>query len=91
MPMKKPGLQRSRDQRILFGVCGGLAEWLGWNATLVRLLFFAVSVASAAFPGILVYVVLAILMPVRERESLEELLDLDAPHLARRRSRSAVG
>lgn len=69
MPVKKPGLLRSRDQRLLFGVCGGLAEWLGWNATLVRLLFFVVSVASAAFPGILVYLVMWILMPVREREA----------------------
>jgi phage shock protein PspC (stress-responsive transcriptional regulator) len=66
MPVKKPGLQRSRDQRILAGVCGGLAEWLGWSPSLVRLLYVIVSVASAAFPGILVYIVLWILMPERE-------------------------
>ncbi len=60
------GLQRSRDQHIIAGVCGGLAEWLGWNATGVRILFVAVSLASAAFPGILVYLVLWILMPQRE-------------------------
>lgn len=66
MPVKKPGLQRSRDQRILAGVCGGIAEWLGWNATTVRILYVLVSVLSAAFPGILVYVVLWILMPLRE-------------------------
>jgi phage shock protein PspC (stress-responsive transcriptional regulator) len=66
MPVKKPGLQRSRDQRIIAGVCGGIAEWLGWNAALVRLLYVIVSLASAAFPGILVYVILWILMPERE-------------------------
>lgn len=66
MPVKKPGLQRSRDQRILAGVCGGIAEWLGWNALLVRLLYVILSIASAAFPGILVYVILWILMPERE-------------------------
>jgi phage shock protein PspC (stress-responsive transcriptional regulator) len=66
MPVKKPGLQRSRDQRIIAGVCGGIAEWLGWNVTLVRLLYVIVSLASAAFPGILVYVILWILMPERE-------------------------
>jgi phage shock protein PspC (stress-responsive transcriptional regulator) len=66
MPVKKPGLQRSRDQRILAGVCGGIAEWLGWSATTVRILFFLVSVLSAAFPGILVYLILWILMPERE-------------------------
>jgi len=66
MPVKKPGLQRSRDQRIIAGVCGGIAEWLGWDPTVVRLLYVIVSIASAAFPGILVYLVLWVLMPKRE-------------------------
>lgn len=65
MPIQKPGLQRSREQRMLAGVCGGLAEWLGWSPTLVRILFVVVSIASAAFPGILVYLILWILMPSR--------------------------
>jgi phage shock protein C len=56
-------LHRSRRHRILAGVCGGLADWLGWSPTLVRLLYVVVSVASAAFPGILAYLVLWILMP----------------------------
>ncbi len=66
MTPARSGLQRSRDQRIVAGVCGGLAEWLGWNATVVRILFVAVSLVSAGFPGILVYLVLWILMPQRE-------------------------
>ncbi len=44
-------------------MCGGLADWLGWDATLVRILYVVVSILSAAFPGILVYVVLWIVMP----------------------------
>jgi phage shock protein C len=56
-------LRRSRRQRLLGGVCGGLAEWLGWDATLVRIVYVVLSVCSAAFPGILVYVVLWIVMP----------------------------
>ena len=44
-------------------VCGGMAEWLGWDATLVRVLFVCISVFSAAFPGILVYLGLWLLMP----------------------------
>jgi phage shock protein PspC (stress-responsive transcriptional regulator) len=48
---------------MLAGVCGGLAEWLGWDATLVRILFVLVSVLSAAFPGILVYLILWVVMP----------------------------
>jgi phage shock protein C len=56
-------LRRSRRHRMLAGVCGGLADWLGWDPTLLRILYVAVSVCSAAFPGILVYVVLRIVMP----------------------------
>jgi phage shock protein C len=59
------GLHRSRRNRIIAGVCGGIAEWLGWDPTLVRVLYVLVSVLSAAFPGILVYLVLWVLMPKR--------------------------
>jgi phage shock protein PspC (stress-responsive transcriptional regulator) len=66
MTSPRPGLQRSRSHRMIAGVCGGLAEWLGWSPTLVRVLFFLVSVLSAAFPGILVYVIMWFLMPLRD-------------------------
>lgn len=56
-------LYRSRRDAIIAGVCGGIAEWLGWNATLVRLLYVVISIASVAFPGILAYVILWIAMP----------------------------
>jgi phage shock protein PspC (stress-responsive transcriptional regulator) len=48
---------------MIAGVCGGLAEWLGWDATLVRVLYVVISVLSVAFPGIIVYLVLWFLMP----------------------------
>jgi phage shock protein C len=54
---------------MLAGVCGGIADWLGWNATLVRILFFLVSVLSAAFPGIIAYLILWLVMPLRETDS----------------------
>jgi phage shock protein PspC (stress-responsive transcriptional regulator) len=56
-------LHRSREHRILAGVCGGIADWLGWSPTVVRILFVVISIASAAFPGILAYIILWILMP----------------------------
>ena len=56
-------LRRSRSHRMLGGVCGGLADWLGWDPTLVRILYVLVSVCSAAFPGILIYAILWIVMP----------------------------
>jgi phage shock protein PspC (stress-responsive transcriptional regulator) len=55
-------LCRSRD-RIIAGVCGGIAEWLGWDPTLVRILYVAISILSAGFPGTLVYIALWIVMP----------------------------
>jgi phage shock protein PspC (stress-responsive transcriptional regulator) len=56
-------LKRSRRNRIIAGVCGGIANSLGWNPTLVRLLYVVVSIGSAAFPGILVYIVLWLATP----------------------------
>jgi phage shock protein C len=56
-------LHRSRRNRMIAGVCGGLAETLGWDATMVRLLYVLVSILSAAFPGILVYLVLWVVAP----------------------------
>lgn len=58
----KPHLTRSRH-KVIAGVCAGLAEWLGWDITTVRILYVLLSILSAGFPGILVYVVLWIVMP----------------------------
>jgi len=56
-------LQLSNRYKMIAGVCGCFAEWLGWNVTLVRVLYVVVSVAAVAFPGILVYLILWALMP----------------------------
>ena len=56
-------LRRSRRDRMIAGVCGGLAEWLGWDVTVVRVLYVVVSALSAAFPGIIAYIVLWAVMP----------------------------
>ena len=54
-------LRRSRRHRIIAGVCGGIAEWRGWNVTLVRLAFVVGSLVPIV-PGFVVYVVLWILV-----------------------------
>jgi phage shock protein PspC (stress-responsive transcriptional regulator) len=56
-------LYRSRRNSIIAGVCGGIAEWLGWSPTWVRLLYILISILSVAFPGIIVYIILWIVMP----------------------------
>ena len=48
---------------MLAGVMGGIAQRFGWSSTLVRIIFVILSIASAAFPGILVYLILWLLMP----------------------------
>ena len=56
-------LHRSRRNRMLAGVCGGLAEALGWDVTMVRILYVLLSILSAGFPGTLVYIVLWVVVP----------------------------
>ena len=61
--MANVGLYRSNRSNMIAGVMGGIAERFGWNANLLRIIFVLVSVMSAAFPGILVYLVLWLIMP----------------------------
>jgi phage shock protein PspC (stress-responsive transcriptional regulator) len=63
MTPTKDKLHRSSTNRVIAGVCGGFAEWLGWNPTTFRVLFVVVSILSAAFPGMLVYLILWLVMP----------------------------
>ena len=56
-------LIRTKRNKVIAGVCGGLANWLGWDPTLVRVAYVLLSILSAAFPGILVYIILWIVMP----------------------------
>ncbi len=61
--MEKSKLTRSSNKGVIAGVCAGLAEWLGWDIALVRILYVIISLASAAFPGTIVYIILWIVMP----------------------------
>lgn len=56
-------LYRSQRDRMVAGVCGGLAEVLGWTPFRVRLVYVVVSILSVAFPGALVYVILWLIIP----------------------------
>jgi phage shock protein PspC (stress-responsive transcriptional regulator) len=53
---------------MLGGVCGGIAEYFGWPSWVVRLIYVLVSILSAAFPGILIYLLLWFLMPLQEED-----------------------
>ena len=60
--LDKP-LRRSTNNAMLTGVCGGIAKWLGWDPTVVRVVYVLLSVFSIAFPGILAYIILTFLIP----------------------------
>lgn len=65
MPTAESQVRRSNDKMIA-GVCGGLAARLGWSPGRFRLAYVILSICSAAFPGILVYAVLWLVMPPPE-------------------------
>lgn len=48
---------------MIAGVCGGLAEYFDMDPTLVRIGFVLLSVLSTGFPGLIVYIILAFVMP----------------------------
>ena len=78
-------LVRSRTDRMVGGVCGGLARYLGVDATLVRLVFVLIAVAPG--PGVLVYLVLWIVMPAEDRPAgatVEQNIQANAEEIADR-------
>ncbi len=60
--MYEKKLTRSHDQ-VIAGVCAGIAEYFGWDIALVRIVYLLLSIFSMAFPGILIYIILWIVMP----------------------------
>jgi phage shock protein PspC (stress-responsive transcriptional regulator) len=64
--MPEGTLVRSRNDRMIAGVCGGIARWLGWDSTAVRILFVLATIFSFGLGGILAYVILGIIMPAEE-------------------------
>ncbi|MBP3193604.1 PspC domain-containing protein [Natronogracilivirga saccharolytica] len=55
-------LTKSATDSILFGVCGGIAEYFGWDSTLVRVIFIVATIFSFSSFALL-YLVLAVIMP----------------------------
>ncbi|HII92027.1 MAG TPA: PspC domain-containing protein [Methanosarcina sp.] len=59
----KKRLTKSKKERMLFGVCGGLGEYFGIDPTFIRLAFAALALQGI---GIVLYIILAIIMPSGE-------------------------
>lgn len=56
-------LRRSSSDKMIAGVIGGIARYFGFDSTMARVLYVVLSVISVAFPGILVYILLWVVMP----------------------------
>ena len=63
-------LTRSTN-KVLAGVCGGIAEYFEVDPTLIRVAYAALTIFSAGFPGVLLYIIMLILMP--EGKDYEQL------------------
>lgn len=68
-------MTRSRKDRVIFGVCGGLAEYFGIDAVIIRLAFVVFTIIE--WPGILLYIILAIIIPEAEKEDMTEKQTID--------------
>lgn len=62
VPSHTGGLHLSSTNKVFAGVCGGLAEYFGMNATMLRALWAIVTVMTGILPGIAVYIIAAVVM-----------------------------
>ena len=60
---RQGGITRSRSEAMIGGVCAGIARHFGWSVTATRVAYVILSICSAAFPGILVYLILWLVLP----------------------------
>jgi phage shock protein C len=82
-------LKRSRRDRVFGGVCGGLSEYLGWDAVLVRVAYVVLAIISFGLGGILLYLLAWMIIPLEEPRAAGEVYA--APAGAERNNRVIVG
>ena len=68
---EKKKLVRSKNVMIA-GVCSGIAEYFGFDATIVRIVYAVLTFFSAGFPGIILYLILMLLMPKEVAKSTDD-------------------
>lgn len=61
--MEPKRLYRSRTNRMISGVCGGIAEYFGVDPTIIRLIAILLGVMGAVFGGIIAYIICAVVIP----------------------------
>ncbi len=63
---RQGGIHRSRRDAMIGGVCAGIAHHFGWSVTATRVAYVILSICSAAFPGVLVYLILWLVLPLSD-------------------------
>jgi phage shock protein C len=61
--MEGTRLARNPNDKWVAGVCGGIARWLGWDSTIVRIIFLLGTIFSVGIGGVIAYILLALVMP----------------------------
>ena len=56
-------LYRSTNNKMIAGVCGGLAEYFNVDPSIIRLIYVVLTIFTVAFPGIIIYIIAALVMP----------------------------
>lgn len=56
-------LYRSRKNRILSGVCGGIGEYIGIDPVIIRIIWAVLSILGFLFTGIIIYLIMILLIP----------------------------
>jgi len=63
---RDPKLTRDKSNAMIGGVCAGFAQYFGWSVTGTRVVYVLISLLSVAFPGILVYLILWLVIPTAD-------------------------
>lgn len=75
--MAEKKLVRSTN-KVLAGVCGGIAEYFDVDPTLVRAIYAILAVFTTGFPGLLLYLILMLIMPAAPAKNVEDVEFQDA-------------
>ena len=68
--METKRLYRSRTNRVFAGVVGGLGEYFGIDPVLLRIIWILIVVFTGVFPGLLVYILSAFIIPEKPKEEM---------------------
>ncbi len=69
---KRP-IRRSRDERMLGGVLGGLADWLDWDPSVARVAWLLVTVFTGFALGVIAYAILWLFVPLEDARGVSDV------------------